>query len=102
MFLLDLSEAYDLSVFLILKTFTTWINTLYDELPLYFPFPSQKLARRYLLKSFEKFPTTRMIIDGSEIFVEKASLVRNRHQHGLIINSITLGKHLLVILLTVL
>ena len=40
MFLLDLSESFDVSVSLISKTFTTWIHFLYDELPLYFPFPS--------------------------------------------------------------
>ena len=41
MFLLDLSERFDVSVSLISKTFTTWINFLYHELPLCFPFPSQ-------------------------------------------------------------
>ena len=58
MFLLDLKERFDVSVSLISKTFTTWINFLYNELPLYFPFPSQKLVRKYLPKSFEKYPTT--------------------------------------------
>ena len=52
MFLLDLSERFDLSVSLISKTFTTWINLLYHELSLYFPFPSQKFVRKYLPKSF--------------------------------------------------
>ena len=41
MFLLDLSERFDVSVSLISKTFTTWINFLYHELSLCFPFPSQ-------------------------------------------------------------
>ena len=41
MFLLDLSERFDVPVSLISKTFTTWINFLYHELPLCFPFPSQ-------------------------------------------------------------
>ena len=70
MFLLDLSERFDLSVSLISKTFTTWINLLYHELSLYFPFPSQKLVRKYLPKSFKKYPTTPIIFDGTEIFVE--------------------------------
>ena len=46
MFLLDLSERFDVSVFLISKAFTPWINLLYQELPLCFPFPSQKLVRK--------------------------------------------------------
>ena len=69
MFLLDLSERFDVSLSLISKTFTTWINFLYHQLPLYFPFPSQKLMRKYLPDSLEKYPITRIIIDGTEIFV---------------------------------
>ena len=52
MLLLDLSERFDVSVSLISKTFTTWIIFLYDELPLYLLFSSQKLVRKYLPKSF--------------------------------------------------
>ena len=40
MFLLDLSQRFDVSASLISKTLTTRINFLYHELPLYFPFPS--------------------------------------------------------------
>ena len=58
MFLLDLSERFDVSVSFISETFTTWINFLYHELTLYFLFLSQKLVRKYLPKRFEKYPTT--------------------------------------------
>ena len=80
MFLLDLSEGFNVSVSLISKTFTTWINFLYHELPLCFPFPSQKLVRKYLPKSFENYPTTRIIIDGTEIFVERATYMKTQTQ----------------------
>ena len=33
-------------------------NFFYDELPLYFPFPLQKLVRKYLPRSSEKYPIT--------------------------------------------
>ena len=49
-------------------------------MPLYFPFPSQKLVRKYLPKSFEKYPTTRIIIDGTEIFVERATSMKTQTQ----------------------
>ena len=56
-FLFNLSERFNVSVFLISKTFTTWITFLCHELPLYFPFPSQKLLRKYLplLRKYLKF-----------------------------------------------
>ena len=104
MFLLVLSERFDVSVSLTLrekcpntefflvpifphfsrsvisKTFTRWIKFLYHELPLHFTFPSQKLVRKYLLKRFEKYPATRIIIDGTEIFVERATSMKTQAQ----------------------
>ena len=63
------------------KTLTKWINILYHELPLHFPFPSQKLVRKYLAKGFENYPTTRIIIiDGTDIFVERATTVKTQTQ----------------------
>ena len=38
---------------------------------LYFLFPSQKLVRKYLPKSFEKYPATLIIIDVTQICVER-------------------------------
>ena len=65
MFLLNLSERFDVSVSLISKTFTIWIHFLYHVSALYFTFSSQKLVRKYLPIGFEKYPITRIIIDGT-------------------------------------
>ena len=46
----------------------------------YFPFPSQKLVRKYLPKSFEKYPTTQIIIDGTETFVKRATSMKMQVQ----------------------
>ena len=78
MFLINLSERFDVSVPLISKT--TWINFLCHELLLYFSFPSQKLGRQYLPKSFEKYPTTQIIIGGNKIFVERAISMKTEAQ----------------------
>ena len=103
MFLLNLSERFDLPVPLISKTFTTWKNFLYHELPLYFLFPSQKLVRKYLLKSYDKYPTTRIIVDGDEIFVERATSRKTQAQTWSNYESHSTWKALvLVFLLTVL
>ena len=79
-FLLGLSERFDVSVSLISKIFTTWINFSYHELPLYLPFPSQKSVRKYLPKILKKYPTTRIIIDATEIFVERATSMKIQAQ----------------------
>ena len=39
------------------------------ELPLYFPFTSQILVIYLPKKSFEKYPTTQIVIDATEGFV---------------------------------
>ena len=68
MFFFNLSERFDVYVFLISETFTTRIIFLCHELPLYFPFPLQKLVSKYLLKG-GKYPTMRIIIYGTEIYL---------------------------------
>ena len=80
LFIFDLSERFDVSTGLISKIFTTWINFLYFELPLFFPYPSQELVKKYLPKSFEKYPTTRIIIDGTEIFTQCPSSMNTQSQ----------------------
>ena len=36
--------------------------------------------RKYLPKSFDKYPTTRIIIDGTEILVERATSMKTQAQ----------------------
>ena len=45
-----------------------------------FPFPSQKLVRKYLPKRFQKYSTTQIIINGTEIFVERGTLMKTHAQ----------------------
>ena len=45
-----------------------------------FPFPSQKLVRKYLPKRFQKYSPTRIIIDGTEIFVERGTSMKTHAQ----------------------
>ena len=69
-----------MSLSLISKTFSTWINFLYHELPLYFPFLSQKLVTKYLPESFEKDQTRQVIVYQTEIFVEGATSLKTQAQ----------------------
>ena len=52
------------------KIFTTWITFLYHVLVRW---PSKQLIKKYLPKCFSKYPRTRVVIDCTEIKVEKPS-----------------------------
>ena len=68
MFLFELSERFDLSVCLISKTSTTWINCIMSCYNVSL-FLNKNLVRKYLPRSFENYPKMRIIVDGTEIFV---------------------------------
>ena len=80
LFIEDLADRFQVSTSLVSKTFTTWINVLYCELPLLFPFPSQQLIRKYMPDEFSQYPTTRIIIDCTEIFIETPSSLKAQSQ----------------------
>ena len=80
LFLDDLSDRFQISTGQVSKIFTTWVNFLYHELPLLFPFPSQCLVRKLMPKQFSPYPTTRIIIDCTEIFIETPSSLKSQSQ----------------------
>ena len=58
------------------KIFTTWIVFLSKELTLLFPWPSKDLIQRYTPAQFNIYPRTRVILDCTEIFIERPSLLK--------------------------
>ena len=67
-----LADIYSISEGTVSKIYTTWICLLYHVLnSLLIVWPTRKQVQRYLPKSFSKFPTTRIIIDCTEIKVQK-------------------------------
>ena len=80
LFLGDLSDRFCISTGLLSKIFTTWINFLYLKLRLLFPFRSHTLIRKQMPKQFKAYPTTRVIIDGTEIFIEVPSSMKSHSQ----------------------
>ena len=66
----DLLVRFEISQSLFSKIFTMWINFLNVELPLLFPFPTQQRVRATMPASLHLYPTTRIIIDCTEIRVE--------------------------------
>ena len=54
------------------KIFTTWITILYHVFKeVLITWPSKELVKRHLLKFFFKYPRTRVIIDCTELKIEK-------------------------------
>lgn len=73
LFVRDIADRFGISVANFSKIFCTWINFLYLELQHLFPFPSQETVRRNMPKQFALYPTTRAIIDCTEVYVEVPS-----------------------------
>ena len=45
-----------------------------------FPFPSQNAVRKFMPQQFKHYPTTRVIIDGTEIFIQVPSSLVSQSQ----------------------
>ena len=68
MFVEDLSERFDISTSHMSKLFNTWISLLSRLL---FPWPSQEMVRNSLPTQFDRYLSTRVIIDCTEIFIQR-------------------------------
>ena len=70
----DLADCFYVSPSTVSRTFTTWINLMYfkfQELPMWM---SRRKVDKHMPPSFPQwYPTTRVIIDTTEFFIEKPS-----------------------------
>ena len=70
----DLADCFYVSPSTVSRTFTTWINLMYfkfQELPMWM---SRRKVDKHMPPSFRQwYPTTRVIIDATEFFIEKPS-----------------------------
>ncbi len=71
----DLAYRFEISQSTVSRIISTWINFLYlkfKEIPMW---PPRDLVRANMPKQFkEKYPTTRVIIDATEIFITQPRL----------------------------
>ena len=65
---------FGVSVTLVSRVFTTWVNFLYVELKFLIQCPSVDQVRHKLPSAFKFFPKTRCIIDCSEFVIQQPSL----------------------------
>ena len=73
LFVQDLADRFGISISSVSRICITWINFLYYELKDLFPFPSQELVRKNMPKEFAQYPTTRIILDCTELFIQRPS-----------------------------
>ena len=73
LFVQDLADRFGISISSVSRICITWINFLYYELKDLFPFPSQELVRKNMPKEFAQYPTIRIILDCTELFIQRPS-----------------------------
>lgn len=73
LFVQDLADRFGISISLVSRICITWINLLYFELKDIFPFPTQELVRKNMLEEFAEFASTRIILDCTELFIQRPS-----------------------------
>ena len=71
----DLADRFSVSQSTVSRITCTWINFLYLKLKQIPMWPSRNLVRANMPKQFkEQYPTTRVIIDATEIYIEQPHL----------------------------
>lgn len=73
LFVQDLADRFGISTSLVSRICITWINLLYYEMKELFPFPTQELVRKNMPKEFAQYATTRIILDCTELFIQRPS-----------------------------
>ena len=75
----DIADRFKISVSTYSKYFTTWLCLLHSELKPLNPFPSRDIIDRTMPSCFKvKYPSVRVIIDCTEIFVQRSSSILNQ------------------------
>ncbi|XP_068728147.1 uncharacterized protein [Montipora capricornis] len=75
LFVQDLSDRFGISITSVSRICITWFNFIHYERKDMFPFPSQELVRKNMPQEFEQFPTTRIILDYTELFIQRPSAI---------------------------
>ncbi len=76
---IELSWLFGISTRTVGRVFKTWLNFLFYQLRELNIWPSKELVNDYMPEDFKKkFPNTRVVVDGSEIPIEKPSDLRDQ------------------------
>ncbi|XP_062596240.1 uncharacterized protein LOC134257661 [Saccostrea cucullata] len=76
----NIANRFDISASLFSKIFNTWIRFLRLELEVLFPFPCREKVQSLRPDSFSKFENTRIILDCTEIPIQKPSALKAQRE----------------------
>ncbi|XP_061165646.1 uncharacterized protein LOC133174549 [Saccostrea echinata] len=80
LFTQDIANRVGVSVGTYSKYFTTWVCLLHEELKILNPFPSREIVDLTMPAIFKKkYPSVRVILDCTEIFVQRSSSLVNQN-----------------------
>ncbi|XP_061173428.1 uncharacterized protein LOC133182596 [Saccostrea echinata] len=75
----DIAERFGISTSRFSSIFTTWICLLHAELSALNKFPSREKIASCLPECMKKFPNLRVILDCTEIYIQKSSSLVNQN-----------------------
>ncbi len=90
----DVVERFGVSVATFSRIFAKWIRVLYRELMPLFPWPSQDAIHVRLPSQFHQYPKTRVIIDCTEIFIQRPLSLQSQLQLLTFLSYIQAPQHL--------
>ncbi|XP_064456557.1 uncharacterized protein LOC135367286 [Ornithodoros turicata] len=76
----EISRNFGISEGHFSKVFATWINFLNHELKSITSFPTVDQIKPHLPKAFMKFPNTRLVLDATEVRIQKPSSLKAQRQ----------------------
>ncbi|XP_061195756.1 uncharacterized protein LOC133203982 [Saccostrea echinata] len=76
----DMAERFGVSTGTFSQYFATWVCLLYKELKELNPFPSRDIIQRNMPSCFHSFSNLRVILDCTEIFIQRSSSLINQNQ----------------------
>ena len=70
----ELSLMFEISESTVSRVFNTWVNSLYFQLKELITWPSRVVVSKFMPQNFkQKFPTTWVILDATEMPIQKPS-----------------------------
>lgn len=79
LFTRDIADRFCISSSTFSSIFVTWICLLYEELKVINVYPSRQLVKQTTPVAFKSYPNLRIILDCTEIFVQRSSSLLNQN-----------------------
>ena len=78
----ELSLMFEISESTVSRVFNTWVNFLYFQLKELNTWPSRDVVSKFMPQDFkQKFPTTRVILDATEMPIQMMLMFKVSHGH---------------------